>query len=181
MSISDRLGDQEFRREWFRAELEEAVPSAFLALRERRQMTQTELAKLMGTKQPAISRFEKSTEPVWEFDFLLRLAEALDARLRVVVEASEDIIEEYKDHPKETAAAAAVSTAHSSAAYALVQSQPAFSGPSLRYPNGINQYRAGQDNSAGELSFYPRQSVFSGPPERFGNSIPVSIPTRSIP
>lgn len=100
LSLTDRLQSQEFRREWFRAELEEDVPASFRALRERRGKTQSDLAADIGTKQPAISRFEKSTEAVWEFEFILRMAEALDARLRLVVEAAEDIIEEYDDRPE---------------------------------------------------------------------------------
>lgn len=99
--VSARLQNRDFRREWFRAELEDSVPAAYRVLRERRSLTQSALAQTIGTKQPAISRFEKSSEPVWEFAFLLRLAEALDARLRLVVEASEDIIGEYEKEAEE--------------------------------------------------------------------------------
>jgi len=88
LSVAGRLRrDPDFRREWFRAELEESVPASFKALRERRKMTQGELARAINTKQPAISRFEKSSEAVWEFQNLLRMAEAMNARLRVVIEA----------------------------------------------------------------------------------------------
>lgn len=100
LKLPQRLrDDQEFRREWFRAELESSVPEAFRELRERRGMTQGDLAREMGTKQPAVSRFERSTSPTWEFDFLLRAAEALNGRLRVVIEAAEDVIVEYEDRP----------------------------------------------------------------------------------
>lgn len=99
LRLLERLQDQDFRREWFRAELEDSVPATFKALRERRALNQTQLAKLIGTQQPAISRFESSCEAVWEFDFLVRMAEAMDARLRVVVEPFEDVISEYDEAP----------------------------------------------------------------------------------
>ena len=97
LGLSERLLNPDFRREWFRAELEDSVPGQYRALRERRQITQTELARLIGTKQPSICRFEQSDEAKWEFEFLLRMAEALDARLRLVIEAAEDVLPEYDD------------------------------------------------------------------------------------
>ena len=96
-SLEGRLQNRTFRREWFRAELEDAVPASYKALRERRGLTQAALAELVGTKQSGISRFEQSSDAVWEFAFLLRMAESLDARLRVTVEAAEDVFGESED------------------------------------------------------------------------------------
>lgn len=97
LNLTERLKDQEFRREWFHAELETAVPEAFRELRELRGLTQGQLARACNTQQSAVSRFERSSSPVWEFEFLLRLADALDARLRLVVEPSENVLSDYSD------------------------------------------------------------------------------------
>lgn len=52
------------------------------ALRERRKITQSELAERVGTKQPAIARLE-SGRGVPKLDFLERIARALGTRLEV--------------------------------------------------------------------------------------------------
>lgn len=93
LDLAERLkGDDEFRREWFRAELEYGVPEQFRALREDRRLTQTKLAEKADMKQSAISRFEKSTDANWNFETLLKLAEAMDAQLQIRVVKSEDVI-----------------------------------------------------------------------------------------
>lgn len=96
LRVADKLEDRQFRLEWFRAELEESVPEQFRMLRERRDLTQGELASLSGMKQSAISRFEGSNTATWKLDTLLRLAEALDAQLSIVVEAAEDVIARHR-------------------------------------------------------------------------------------
>jgi transcriptional regulator with XRE-family HTH domain len=93
LRIAQQLKEREFRKEWFRSELETAVPNLFRELRERRKMTQSQLAEVTDMKQSAISRFESSTDAKWKFETLLRMAEALDARLFIGLEASEDVIE----------------------------------------------------------------------------------------
>ncbi|MBC9034311.1 XRE family transcriptional regulator [Sphingomonas sp. JC676] len=161
LSIGDRLQDRDFRREWFRAELEEEVPALFRSLRERRQLTQSQLAMAMGTKQPAVSRFEKSSEAVWEFDFLLRLAEALDARLRLVVEAAEDVVDEYDWKLGDRAAASALDTIKSGASsWEQVQTTNSLGAIQSRNWNGTDQYRAVKGNSFGRLPLHEGQSVF---------------------
>ena len=101
--IAERLKDREFRREWFRAELEQNVPAMFRDLREERGLTQTDLADLVEMKQSAVSRFEKSAEPKWKFETLLRLAEALDAQLIVSLLKSEDAIKRYAEEEAQPA------------------------------------------------------------------------------
>ena len=92
LRIAERLTDREFRKEWFRSELEAVVPNLFRNLRERRELTQSELAAAANMKQSAISRFEGSSDAKWKLDTLLALAEALDARLFIGLEASEDVL-----------------------------------------------------------------------------------------
>lgn len=100
--LSKRLRDEEFRREWFRAQLEYGVPEQFRALREEREYTQTKLAEITGMKQSAISRFEKSTDANWKFETLLTLADALDAQLQIRVVRYEDVIREF-EHKEQAA------------------------------------------------------------------------------
>lgn len=95
LSLGDRLKDAEYRREWFRAELESAVPDLFRDLREKRGFTQAELAAKADMKQSAVSRFEISSEATWNLETLLRLAEALDAQLSIHLEPAENVIARY--------------------------------------------------------------------------------------
>lgn len=50
--------------------------------RQRRQLSQRELAELCGTTQSAIARFESGARPA-KLDTLLRIAAALDCELEV--------------------------------------------------------------------------------------------------
>lgn len=93
--LSERLRDPAFRLEWFRAQLEYGVPEQFRALREDRELTQTKLAEKADMKQSAISRFEKSSDATWNFETLLKLAEAMDAQLQISVVKAEDVIERH--------------------------------------------------------------------------------------
>lgn len=103
LRIAQRLRDREFRREWFRAELETNVPDLFRSLRERRGLTQNELAEAAAMKQSAICRFEGSSDAKWKLNTLLTLAEALDARLIIGLEASEDVIERIAKEERQSA------------------------------------------------------------------------------
>lgn len=141
LGIAERLLDPEFRREWFRAELEASVPEAFRELRERREMTQGALAVAIGTKQPAICRFEKSTDAVWEFAYLLKMAEAMDARLRVVVEASEDVIAEYEAMEAQASTSSALDKLNSGALPQRREVSALASKPPLGNQNEAREYR----------------------------------------
>ena len=103
LRLAERLKSIEFRREWFRAALETDVPKLFRTLRERRELTQSELATLANMKQSAISRFEGSSDANWKFETLLAQAEAMDARLFIGLEASEDAIARVEREERHTA------------------------------------------------------------------------------
>ena len=65
-------------------EAEYALIEQLIAYRLKHGMTQAELAKKLGTKQSAISRFESGTEnPTLEF--LRKIADALGVRISVTV------------------------------------------------------------------------------------------------
>jgi transcriptional regulator with XRE-family HTH domain len=103
LRIAYRLRDADFRREWFRAELEAMVPRLFRSLRERRDLTQNKLAEITGMKQSAISRFEVSTDAKWNFETLQTMAEAMDSRLYIGLEPAEDVIERVEREERRAA------------------------------------------------------------------------------
>lgn len=105
LGLAERLRDRNFRREWFRAELEDQVPDKFRALREARELTQEELARLADMKQSAISRFEKSRDASWKLETLMKLAEALDAQLTISLTPAEDVLKKYASDEKRAARA----------------------------------------------------------------------------
>ena len=62
------------------------VISLLLKMRLRKQLTQRQLAERIGTKQSAISRLESGVYNP-SLSFLYKIADALDARLRVSVDS----------------------------------------------------------------------------------------------
>jgi transcriptional regulator with XRE-family HTH domain len=64
--------------------------------RKKRKLTQPELEKISGMKQSAISRIEQASYSRWNFKTLLRLADALDVRMRFTLDYAEDVIREYE-------------------------------------------------------------------------------------
>jgi HTH-type transcriptional regulator / antitoxin HipB len=95
LNLAERLKNPGFRREWFRAELESLVPEQFRDLRELRGWTQAQLAEKAEMKQSAVSRFESSTDAAWKIETLLRLADALDAKLSFTLETAEQAVAHY--------------------------------------------------------------------------------------
>lgn len=66
-------------------------------------MRQTDLAKAARMKQSAVSRIEQAEYSRWGFNTLIRIADALDARVRIQFEAAEDVIEEYEKQDRQRA------------------------------------------------------------------------------
>lgn len=76
--LEEQLRDPEFRKAW-----EEAEPAHQLKrLRVLKKLSQTELARKVGTRQPSIARLE-SGYGVNNLNFLRRVAEALDAEVEI--------------------------------------------------------------------------------------------------
>ena len=97
LDVAGRLKtDKEFRQRFFLAESSAMIARQLISLRKRRDMSQEEVAEKLNTKQPAISRVESADYQNWSFKTLQRLAGAMDARLRVIIEPFEDIIQEYE-------------------------------------------------------------------------------------
>ena len=60
-------------------------------LREKRKLTQVEFAKRCKMKQSAVSRIEQAEYTGWTYKTLSRIAEKLNARLRISYEPLEEI------------------------------------------------------------------------------------------
>ena len=77
-----QLQDPEYARAYQELEPEFALVRQLINLRLRRNMTQAELARRVGVKQPSIARLEARGQ-TRDLVFLGRVAQALDARLEI--------------------------------------------------------------------------------------------------
>lgn len=97
LDIAERLrANADFRQAYFLAESSAMIARQIIGLRKRRGLSQTDVANQLNTGQPAISRVESADYRNWSFNTLRRLAQAMDARIRISIEASEDVLGEYE-------------------------------------------------------------------------------------
>jgi len=102
--------DQEYRRKFFLAESSAEIAEQLIALRKRRGLTQAQVADATGTKQPAISRAEQADYQNHNLGTLRSIAQTLDARIRVRIQAYEDVLVEYEAGEDDVSAANAQTT-----------------------------------------------------------------------
>jgi transcriptional regulator with XRE-family HTH domain len=102
LKLSDRLKDPETRKRFFLAESSAKIAESLIALRKRRGLSQAQVAERAKTHQPAISRAERADYQNWSFSALRVICDALDARIRVIIEPAEDILYEYDEPTNET-------------------------------------------------------------------------------
>ena len=107
LGIAEELRDEEFRNQFFRAEREIDIPYQLKALRKARDLNQAELAEKSGMKQSAVSRIENTNDGKFNLETLVRLAEAMDARLAVIIEPYEAVIARYRDEERRRGRSAA--------------------------------------------------------------------------
>src|SRR3990172_5422716 len=102
LNISEKLKrDKIYRRKFFRRRAHNEIAMSIKGLREKRQMRQVDLANGSNMKQSAISRIEQSEYSAWTLTTLFRVAEALDARVRIIIDPIEDVIEQYREKESE--------------------------------------------------------------------------------
>jgi transcriptional regulator with XRE-family HTH domain len=89
-------GDRGYRQQFFLAESSAEIAEQLIALRKRRGRTQAQVADATGTKQPAISRAEQADYQNHNLSTLRSIAQTLDARVRVLIQAYEDVLVEYE-------------------------------------------------------------------------------------
>jgi transcriptional regulator with XRE-family HTH domain len=97
LALQEKLKNREYRQRFFLAETSAQIAKQLVNLRKRRDKNQEEVAVMLETRQPAISRVESASYRNWSFNTLRRIAEALDARIRVTIEPFEDVIHEYEE------------------------------------------------------------------------------------
>jgi transcriptional regulator with XRE-family HTH domain len=115
LNLPEKLRDRSYRQKYFLAETSAQIAKQLIALRKRRSLSQKELAELVNTQQPAISRVERADYQNWSFNTLRSIAGALDARIRVSIQPSEDILHEYEESEDTTAIPAQMKGAGSNA------------------------------------------------------------------
>ena len=76
------LKDPKIKAEYDKLKPEYALISALIGARSKKKLTQKDLARKMGTKQSVISRLESGRANP-SFEFLKRLARALDSDLKI--------------------------------------------------------------------------------------------------
>jgi transcriptional regulator with XRE-family HTH domain len=125
LGVPRKLRDRDYRRKFFLAETSARIAAQLISLRKRRQLNQSQVANLAGTAQPAISRAERADYQSWSFKTLRSIADALDARIRVIIEPAEDVLHEYDHTPvvndEEVERIEPVGAAAKAAALAVVQ------------------------------------------------------------
>jgi predicted transcriptional regulator len=80
--LNKSLEDEAFKKEWDSLELRYAVVEQLIKLRNAYDLSQTELAKKIGTTQAVISRIENGTVNVG-IDFLAKVAKAFDKKIEI--------------------------------------------------------------------------------------------------
>jgi transcriptional regulator with XRE-family HTH domain len=102
LEIPEKLkSDRAYRQAFFLAESSALIAKQLIELRKRRGLNQSQVADALETGQPAISRVERADYRNWSFNTLRRLADAMDARLRVLIEPAEDVLPEYELEERE--------------------------------------------------------------------------------
>lgn len=96
INLAEKLQNREYRQAFFLAESSADIAKQLVDLRKRRGLDQAQLAALVGTQQPAISRIEKADYQNWSFNTLRKIAAAEDARIRIEIKPSEDVLSEYE-------------------------------------------------------------------------------------
>ncbi len=94
LNLREKLKNHDYRCVFFETKLADEVAHELKTIRETHNMRQSDLAERSGMKQTAISRIERSEEANWNIKTLLRLALALDCRLKIVFQPIKEAIGE---------------------------------------------------------------------------------------
>ena len=85
--ITEQMKDPEFKKAWDDLDPEFELLASMIKVRERKGITQAELAKRLGTKQSAISRLENGAFSKATVETLKKIADALDSRLIIKLQS----------------------------------------------------------------------------------------------
>src|SRR5689334_1863701 len=96
LGLRELLRDPVRRNEFFKSITQDDIASQIRDLRKQRGLTQSAFAEKSEMKQSAVSRIEQAEYSSWSLTTLFRVAAALDARVRVILQPAEDAIKEYE-------------------------------------------------------------------------------------
>ena len=82
--LNDELKNPEFKKEWDGLELRFNIIKQLIKLRNAYNLTQTQLAKKIGTTQAVISRIENGTVNIG-IDFLEKVARAFNKKVELQI------------------------------------------------------------------------------------------------
>lgn len=80
--VDEQLKDKDFKKEWDGLDLRYAVIEQLLKLRNSYNLSQSELAKKIGTTQSVISRIENGSVNIG-IDMLERIASAFNKQIKI--------------------------------------------------------------------------------------------------
>jgi len=85
--IADQMKDPEFKKAWHDLDTEFDLLESMIKAREKAGLSQEQLAKRIGTKQPALSRLERGAFKKATVETLQKIADALDMKLVIKMQA----------------------------------------------------------------------------------------------
>jgi len=85
--LAEHMKDPEFKKAWHNLDPEFELLESMIKAREKAGLTQAELAKRIGTRQPALSRLERGGFKKATVETLKKIADALDTRLVIKLQA----------------------------------------------------------------------------------------------
>jgi transcriptional regulator with XRE-family HTH domain len=92
--LESQLDNSEFRHAYAASFMNSFVAAQIKTIREQRELTQSSLAEMVGTKQAGISRLENVNYDAWKVETLRKLAKAFDVRLRISFEEFDSLVDE---------------------------------------------------------------------------------------
>ena len=84
--IAEQMKNPEFKKAWDDLSPEFQILKAMIKAREKAGMSQTELARRLGTKQSVISRLERGAFSKATLETIKKVADVLDKRLVIKLE-----------------------------------------------------------------------------------------------
>ena len=96
LRIAEKLKDRGYRQRFFRNVAQDELAEQIRSVRLKRELKQKDVAQITGMKPSAVSRLEQAEYARWSLPTLWRIADALDARIRVIFEPAEDAIKHYE-------------------------------------------------------------------------------------
>jgi DNA-binding XRE family transcriptional regulator len=81
--LRESLKNKEFKNEYENLEDEFELAKEVISLRQKKRLTQKQLAEMIGTSQPAIARLESGSYRNISLAFIRKVAKALDAKTEI--------------------------------------------------------------------------------------------------